>query len=60
MWGTTKVGNSPSWCDGALGLCTADELARFLASSWDEMQHADPRPSDPWAAYTARRIATEL
>jgi hypothetical protein len=39
---------------------TTDELARFLASSWDELQHADPRPSHPWAAYTARRIATEL
>ena len=39
---------------------TADELARFLTSSWDELQQADPRPSDPWAAYTARRIATEL
>ena len=39
---------------------TADELARFLTGSWDELQHADPRPSDGWAPYTARRIAAEF
>ena len=39
---------------------TADELARFLTTSWNELRNADPRPNDPWAAYTARRIAAEL
>jgi hypothetical protein len=39
---------------------TADQLARLLASSWDELQHADPTPTDTWAAYTARHIAAEL
>lgn len=37
-----------------------DELARFLASSWDELQRADPRPTDPWATQVARRMADEL
>jgi hypothetical protein len=39
---------------------SADELARFLASSWDELQRADPKPTEPWATYTARRIAEDL
>ena len=39
---------------------TADELARFLASGWDESQRADPKPAEPWAAYAARQIAAGL
>ena len=39
---------------------TADELAAFLASRYGEFQQTDPTPAEPWAAYTARRIAEEL
>jgi hypothetical protein len=39
---------------------TVDELALFLTNSWDDAQRADPKPTEPWAAYTARRIAAEL
>ena len=39
---------------------TADELQQFLASSYVDFQQADPRPTEPWAAYTARRIAADL
>jgi hypothetical protein len=39
---------------------TADELAELLASSWAELEQAEPRPSEPWAAWTARRIAADL
>lgn len=39
---------------------TADDLARFLSTSWEQSQRADPKPAEGWAAYTARRIATEL
>ncbi|HET9520979.1 MAG TPA: hypothetical protein VFO73_08045 [Candidatus Limnocylindrales bacterium] len=35
-------------------------LAEFLASTFLEFKQADPKPSEPWAAYTARRIAEEL
>jgi hypothetical protein len=38
----------------------ADRLAQFLADSFDEFERADPKPTEPWAAYTARRIADEL
>ena len=47
--------------DAVLGRpVTVDALAGFLATSFEEFQRADPRPTDPWAAYTARRIAAEL
>jgi hypothetical protein len=36
------------------------ELGRFLASTFTEFKAADPKPDEPWAAYTARRIAAEL
>jgi hypothetical protein len=36
---------------------SADELAHFLAASWDELQRTDPRPTDPWGRYIARRLA---
>jgi hypothetical protein len=39
---------------------TTDELAAFLASSNVEFTQTDPPPSEPWAAYTARRITAEL
>lgn len=39
---------------------TVDRLAQFLASSFVELERTDPKPSEPWAAYTARRIAEEL
>jgi hypothetical protein len=39
---------------------TADELAQFLASSNLDFERIEPKPSEPWAAYTARRIAAEL
>ena len=39
---------------------TADELAAFLASTNAEFERIEPKPSEPWAAYTARRIAMEL
>jgi len=39
---------------------TADQLAQFLAGSNAEFERIDPRPSEPWAAYTAQRIAQEL
>jgi hypothetical protein len=39
---------------------TTEQLAAFLASSNAEIEQTDPKPAEPWAAYTARRIATEL
>jgi hypothetical protein len=39
---------------------TADELASFFATSNAEFEQLDPKPTDPWPAYTARRIAAEL
>jgi hypothetical protein len=38
---------------------STDELADFLTRSWEELQRAD-QPTEPWAALTARRIASEL
>ena len=39
---------------------TADELARFLARTNVDFESTQPNPTDTWAAYTARRVATEL
>lgn len=36
---------------------TVDELAAHLAGAWAEAEAADPKPTEPWAAYTARRLA---
>lgn len=36
---------------------TSEELTEFLASSYAEFEQAEPKPAEPWAAYTARRIA---
>jgi hypothetical protein len=41
-------------------LVTADRLAAFLASTFDEFKAAEPKPTEPWATWTAHRIATEL
>lgn len=38
----------------------ADELAAFLASSFADFKQIEPTPVEGWAAYTARRITTEL
>ncbi|HYI66113.1 MAG TPA: hypothetical protein VEW95_04245 [Candidatus Limnocylindrales bacterium] len=37
-----------------------DRLAQFLASSNAEFEQAEPKASEPWAAYTARRITVDL
>ena len=39
---------------------TAELLAAYLKRSNAEFEQLDPKPTDPWAAYTARRIAAEL
>ncbi len=39
---------------------TTEQLAALLASSYAELEQTDPKPAEPWATYTARRIATEL
>jgi hypothetical protein len=39
---------------------TTDELTAFLASSNGEFQRTERKPAEPWASYTARRIAAEL
>ncbi len=38
----------------------ADQLGQFLTSTFVEFKLAGPQPAEPWAAYTARRIAAEL
>jgi hypothetical protein len=37
-----------------------DELAMVLATGYTEYEQSDPKPSEEWAAWTARRLATEL
>jgi hypothetical protein len=39
---------------------SADELAQFLANTNADFERTVPRDTEPWAAYTARRIAEEL
>jgi hypothetical protein len=41
-------------------LVTIDRLAEFLGTTFAEFKGLDPEPSEGWAAYTARRITTEL
>jgi hypothetical protein len=38
----------------------ADDLSAFLARSYGEFKEASSEPGEEWAAYTARRIVTEL
>ncbi len=37
-----------------------EQLSQFLASSYADFERMDPKPTEPWAAYTARRIAEDL
>lgn len=39
---------------------STDDLAQFLDDSYGRFEQADAKPGEPWAAYTARRIAAEL
>ena len=39
---------------------TTDQLAQLLADAFVEFKQVQPKPSEPWAAWTARRIAAEL
>ena len=39
---------------------TTDQLADFLATTYAEFEQLEPRPSEPWPAWTARRIAEDL
>jgi len=38
---------------------SADELTQVLTTRWNEFENADPRPTDPWGRYIARRLADE-
>jgi hypothetical protein len=38
---------------------TADQLAQTLSTTWAEFERADPRPSEGWTTYIARRLADE-
>jgi hypothetical protein len=38
----------------------ADQLGAFLAATFEEFKGAEPKPTDPWADWTARRITAEL
>jgi len=38
----------------------AEPLAALLVERFAAFEHADPKPSDGWAAYLAERIAVEL
>ena len=39
---------------------TTDQLAEFLATSFTDFKENEPKPSEAWAGYTARRLTTEL
>lgn len=39
---------------------TADDLARFLASSNADLERIEAASREPWATYAARRIAAEM
>ncbi len=39
---------------------TTDSLARFLADSNVDFAQMEPPPNESWAAYTARRLTSEL
>jgi hypothetical protein len=39
---------------------TVDHLSEYFATSNAQLEGVDPKPDEPWAAYTARRIAAEL
>ena len=37
-----------------------DDLAARLTASWSELRRTDPKPSEPWTTFIARRLASEL
>lgn len=37
---------------------TADEVATLLASAYADFQGAEPTPTETWATYVARRLAS--
>jgi hypothetical protein len=39
---------------------SSEALAEFLGRAFNDFKEADTTPAEPWALYTARRIATEL
>ena len=39
---------------------TADDVAAFFASSWDEIRQLDPKPTEPWPVLMASRVADGL
>lgn len=39
---------------------TTDELATFLASTFETFKVLEPKPSEGWASWTAGRITAEL
>ena len=38
----------------------SEAAGRALTELWETYRELDPKPSEPWAAWTARRIATDL
>ena len=38
---------------------SVDDLATLLSASWSQLQQTDPRPSEPWTAFIARRLVAE-
>jgi hypothetical protein len=38
----------------------ADQLAGFLATTFEDFKGREPKPSEGWAAWTARRVTAEL
>ena len=39
---------------------TTERLAQFLTGTFAEFQQTEPKPTEGWAAWTARRITAEL
>ena len=39
---------------------SVDALADLLTRAWSELSALDPRPDEPWASWTARRLLQEL
>jgi hypothetical protein len=39
---------------------TTEELTDFLARVYAEFEQTDPKPSEPWARFIARRIVADL
>jgi hypothetical protein len=39
---------------------SAGDLAEFLAAAYADFDQAEPKPTEPWSDYVARRMAAEL